>query len=90
LKQHTLKIVTKRGSTDGSLLETGIVLEGKEVIEGLQSISAACVILLVLIYAVNLNYPKPLRYTFKFFQKILLVDSGKLFPKIMSFKNKLL
>ncbi|KAI5630149.1 hypothetical protein C0J50_10369, partial [Silurus asotus] len=91
LKQHTFKIVTKRGSTDGSLLETGIVMEGKQVIAGLQSIPAACVILLALIYAVNLNYPKPLRYTFKFFQKMLLeLDSGKLFPKILSLKNKLL
>ncbi|KAI5613818.1 hypothetical protein C0J50_11291, partial [Silurus asotus] len=89
LKQHTLKIVTKRGSTDGSLLETGIVLEGKQVIAGLKSIPAACVILLALIYAVNLSYPKPLRYTFEF-ENLLEVDSGKLFPKILSFKNKLL
>ncbi|KAI5086935.1 hypothetical protein C0J45_23218, partial [Silurus meridionalis] len=59
----------KQGSTDASLLETGIVVEGKQVIAGLQSIPAACVILFALIYAGNLSYPKPLRYTFKFFQK---------------------
>ncbi|XP_066527645.1 uncharacterized protein [Hoplias malabaricus] len=91
LKDHTLKIVTKGGSTDGSPLEAGIVLEGVQVIAGLQSVPNACVILIGLMYAVNLSYPKSPRYTFEFFQKMLLeLDSGKLSPRILSLKNKLL
>ncbi|XP_072565352.1 uncharacterized protein [Paramormyrops kingsleyae] len=91
LKNHTLKIVTKGGSADGSPLEAGIVLEGTQVMAGLQSVPNACVILLGLMYVINLSYPKPLRYTFEFFQKVLLeLDSGKLSPKMLSLKNNLL
>ncbi|KAL6489211.1 hypothetical protein MHYP_G00029520 [Metynnis hypsauchen] len=91
LTHHMLKIVTKGGSADGSPLEAGIILEGVQVIAGLQSVPNACVILVGLMYAVNLSYPRPLRYTFEFFQKMLLeLDSGKLSPKILSLKNKLL
>ncbi|KAL7838365.1 hypothetical protein AOLI_G00267690 [Acnodon oligacanthus] len=91
LKHHTLQMVTKGGSADGSPLEAGILLEGVQVTAGLKSVLNACVILIGLMYAVNLSYPKPLRYTFKFFQKILLeLDSGKLSPKIPSLKNNLL
>ncbi|XP_058233596.1 uncharacterized protein LOC131344999 isoform X1 [Hemibagrus wyckioides] len=79
LEQHTLRIITKGGSMDDPL-QNGIVLEGIEVLTGL-----ACALLLGLIYAINLSYPKELRYTFEFFQKILLeLDSGKLSPKIHS------
>ncbi|KAI4903446.1 hypothetical protein NFI96_022021 [Prochilodus magdalenae] len=93
LTHHALKmkIVTEGGSADGSPLEAGIVLEGVQVIAGLQSVPNACVVLVGLMYAVNLSYPKPLRYTFEFFQKMLLeLHSGKLSPKILSLKNKLL
>ncbi|XP_053095998.1 uncharacterized protein LOC117599184 [Pangasianodon hypophthalmus] len=90
LAQHTLKIVTKGGSADGSPLEAGIVLEGVQVLSGLSGVAKACVALFGLMYAVNLSYPKTLRYTFEFFQKILLeLDSEKLSPKILSLKNKL-
>ncbi|KAI4890644.1 hypothetical protein NFI96_009805 [Prochilodus magdalenae] len=61
LTHHALKIVTEGGSADGSPLEAGIVLEGVQVIAGLQSVPNACVVLVGLMYAVNLSYPKPLR-----------------------------
>ncbi|KAI4885982.1 hypothetical protein NFI96_028798, partial [Prochilodus magdalenae] len=60
LTHHALKIVTEGGSADGSPLEAGIVLEGVQVIAGLQSVPNACVVLVGLMYAVNLSYPKPL------------------------------
>ncbi|KAI4899927.1 hypothetical protein NFI96_008311, partial [Prochilodus magdalenae] len=43
LTHHTLRIVTKGGSADGSPLEAGIVLEGVQVIAGLQSVPNAYV-----------------------------------------------
>ncbi|KAL7889569.1 hypothetical protein AOLI_G00018270 [Acnodon oligacanthus] len=61
LKHHTLQILTKGGSADGSPLEAGIVLEGVQVTAGLKCVLNACVILIGLMYAVNLSYPKPLR-----------------------------
>ncbi len=58
---------------------------------GLAGVAKACVFLLALIYAINLSYPKELRYSFEFFQKILLeLDSGKLSSKVYSLKNRLL
>uniref|UniRef100_A0A3B1JSI2 Uncharacterized protein n=1 Tax=Astyanax mexicanus TaxID=7994 RepID=A0A3B1JSI2_ASTMX len=91
LAQHTIKIVTKGGSTEDDPLDVGIVLEGREVLSGLSSVARACALLLGLIYAVNLSYPKQLRYTFEFCQKMLLeLDSGKLSPKVHALKSKLL
>ncbi|XP_076845338.1 sterile alpha motif domain-containing protein 3-like [Brachyhypopomus gauderio] len=91
LKQHTMKIVTKGGSTEDDPLDVGIVLEGREVLAGLSSVARACALLLGLIYAVNLSYPKQLRYTFECCQKMLLeLDSGKLSPKVHTLKSKLL
>uniref|UniRef100_A0A672SH25 Uncharacterized protein n=1 Tax=Sinocyclocheilus grahami TaxID=75366 RepID=A0A672SH25_SINGR len=82
LEQLTLKIITKGGSTDDPL-QTGIVLEGIQVMAGLAGVANSCVFLLGLIHAINLSYPKELRYSFEFFQKILLeLDSGKLFNSI--------
>ena len=91
LAQQTMKIFTKGGSTEDDPLEVGVVLEGHEVLVGLSTIAKACALLLGLIYAVNISYPKQLRYTFEFFQKMLLeLDSGKLSPKIHALKSKLL
>uniref|UniRef100_A0A3B1K1K1 Uncharacterized protein n=1 Tax=Astyanax mexicanus TaxID=7994 RepID=A0A3B1K1K1_ASTMX len=91
LAQHTIKIVTKGGSTEDDPLDVGIVLEGREVLSGLSSVARVCALLLGLIYAVNLSYPKQLRYTFEFCQKMLLeLDSGKLSPKVHALKSKLL
>ncbi len=90
LEQLTLKIITKGGSTDDPL-QTGMVLEGVEVMTRLVGVAKACVFLLALIYAINLSYPKELRYSFEFFQKVLLeLDSGKLSKKVYSLKNRLL
>ncbi|KAL1266720.1 hypothetical protein QQF64_002395 [Cirrhinus molitorella] len=58
--EHTLKIVTRGSSPDGSSLEAGIVLEGVEVLGALSSVGNACVALLGLMYSVNLSYSKPL------------------------------
>ncbi len=58
----------KGGSTDDSL-QTGMVLEGVEVMIRLAGVAMACVFLLAIIYAINLSYPKELRYSFEFFSE---------------------
>uniref|UniRef100_A0A3P8S984 Uncharacterized protein n=1 Tax=Amphiprion percula TaxID=161767 RepID=A0A3P8S984_AMPPE len=43
----------------------------------------ACAMLLGLIYALNLAYPKPLRFTFEVLQKIpMQLDQHKMSPKV--------
>lgn len=66
-------------STSNSPKNIGIVIDGMEVITGLGDIARACSVLLGLTYALNLNYPRQLKYTFEVFQKLFLeLDNSKL------------
>lgn len=93
LAQHVMKInvIKKEGAmaSDGPE-EMGIVLEGVQVTTGLGSVAKACAILLGMTYALNLSYPKKLKYTFKAFQKLFVeLDCSKLTVKMIA-KNKFL
>nr|XP_024658350.1 uncharacterized protein LOC112434853 [Maylandia zebra] len=71
--------------------DIGIVLEGVRVMPALGNFPRACAMLVELTYAVNLAYPKELKYTLEVFQKTFLeLDCAKLSPKVNSLKNKLL
>ncbi|KAJ7996463.1 hypothetical protein DPEC_G00237330 [Dallia pectoralis] len=93
LQQFTMAIIVipKSGASTSNSPKIGIVIEGMEVITGLGDIARACSVLLGLTYALNLNYPRQLKYTFEVFQKLFLelVDS-KLSNKVQSLKSKLL
>ncbi|KAK9979866.1 hypothetical protein ABG768_013274, partial [Culter alburnus] len=70
--------------------DAGIVIEGAKLIQHLKSISFGLVMLFGLIYALNLSYPQSLRFTFKFFQKVLMsLDGSKLSPKVQALKIKM-
>ncbi|XP_036946294.1 uncharacterized protein LOC119014943 isoform X2 [Acanthopagrus latus] len=74
-------IVTPKpgASTSNSPKNIGIVIEGVEVITGLGDIVRACSVLLGLTYALNLDYPRQLKYTFEVFQKLFLeLDDSEL------------
>ncbi|XP_043953902.1 uncharacterized protein LOC122820502 [Gambusia affinis] len=71
--------------------DVSIVIEGNQVMEGCGRRTKACVLLMGLIYALNLDYPKQLKNTFEAFQKLFLeLDGEKLLKKDHSLKNKLL
>lgn len=71
--------------------DIGVILEGVKVLQNLQSVTHACVMLLGFIYAPNLNYPKDHKCTFKTFQNILMeLDTTKLSPKLQVLKIKML
>lgn len=70
--------------------DIGIVIEGVEVLHELTSVASACALLLGLIYALNLAYPKPLRFTFEVLQKVIMqLDQHKMSPKVQNLYSKL-
>lgn len=86
MKIYSIQKYPSEGTED-----VGIVIDGAPVLTALGNFPRACAMLMGLVYALNLAYPKELRYTFEAFQKLLLeLDSSKLSPKVNSLKTKLL
>ena len=83
----TLKPLNSLHSSPSSI---GIVIEGKLVMDNLHDLPEAMCLLFGLIYALHLSYPKSLRYTFDFIQRILLSLGQKdLQPETQSLANQL-
>uniref|UniRef100_A0A0F8BBY8 Uncharacterized protein n=1 Tax=Larimichthys crocea TaxID=215358 RepID=A0A0F8BBY8_LARCR len=73
LEQVTMTVFVIRKEGEGLQeppADVGIVIEGVEVLHELTSVASARALLLGLIYALNLAYPKPFRFTFEVLQKI--------------------
>ncbi|KAK0150744.1 hypothetical protein N1851_008151 [Merluccius polli] len=89
LESHVMKILVTKGATTSDPASANIMIEGAEVIEG-WNVPRACALLMGLIYALNLSYPRELKYTFEAFQKVFLkLDGQKTTPKVTSLKQKL-
>lgn len=68
-----------------------IILEGNVVMDNMPDYSAAMCILFGLIYNLHFDYPKGMKNTFEFIQKIIMkMGEQKLNPKIQILKNALL
>ncbi|XP_060763104.1 uncharacterized protein LOC132872344 isoform X2 [Neoarius graeffei] len=68
----------------------GIILEGNVVLDGLPNLPQAFCVLFGLIYALHLDYPKCMKYTFLFVQQVMLnLGKSQLAPKIQTLKNQL-
>ncbi|XP_055085880.1 uncharacterized protein LOC117388188 isoform X2 [Periophthalmus magnuspinnatus] len=71
--------------------DVGIIIEGVSVLQDLREVATAFPLLFGLMYVLNLNYPRDLKYTFEFYQKVLMeLDNKKMSNKIQILKNKLL
>uniref|UniRef100_A0A3Q3NJC8 Uncharacterized protein n=1 Tax=Labrus bergylta TaxID=56723 RepID=A0A3Q3NJC8_9LABR len=90
-QKSSMKIYRIKTNVSEDPEDIGIVVDGVKTLTALKNFPRACSMLVGLTYAVDLAYPKELRYTFEVFQKLLLeLDSSKLSPKVTSLKNKLL
>lgn len=70
--------------------DVGVVIEGIKVLSNVGSVIMGFVILFGLIYALDLAFPENLKYTFEFFQKIIMnLDGHKLSAKIQQLKIQL-
>lgn len=70
--------------------DIGLYVEGLIILDDIASEARACTLMLGVIYALNLAYPKQLKYYYEFVQKVLLrLESGKLSPKVLNLANKL-
>uniref|UniRef100_A0A671U701 Uncharacterized protein n=1 Tax=Sparus aurata TaxID=8175 RepID=A0A671U701_SPAAU len=91
LAVQEMKIYSIQTNLSEGTEDIGIVIDGTKVLTALGSFPRACAMLIGLTYALNLAYPKELRYTFEAFQKLFLeLDCSKLSPKVNSLKSQLL
>ncbi|XP_062400915.1 uncharacterized protein LOC134092137 [Sardina pilchardus] len=72
-------------------VSTAIIIEGSVIMDDLKSLPEALCILFGLSYALHLDYPKSMKNTLNFIQKVMLgLGHNKLPPKLQSLKNVLL
>ncbi|KAL3973686.1 NF-kappa-B inhibitor-like protein 2 [Sarotherodon galilaeus] len=93
LEQITLGIFTisvEGGDASTPPADVGITIEGVEVLHDLGDMASACALLMGVIYALNLSYPRELKAFFEVLQKLFLhLDASRLSTKVQMLKNKL-
>ncbi|KAJ8407075.1 hypothetical protein AAFF_G00287510 [Aldrovandia affinis] len=57
-----MKILVTKSGTASDPASATVMIEGTEVLQGLD-VPRACALLMGLIYALNLSYPRELKYT---------------------------
>uniref|UniRef100_A0A671W8P0 Uncharacterized protein n=1 Tax=Sparus aurata TaxID=8175 RepID=A0A671W8P0_SPAAU len=91
IQTHSMGIfvINKEGEEAGHYDDIGIFVEGVVILDNIGSIARACAMMLGVIYALNLAYPKELRYYYEYIQKVLFrMDGEKLSPRVLGLKNK--
>ena len=61
-------LVTHNPTAEKDPADVSIVIEGNQVLNTRENRTKACVSLMGLIQALNLEYPKKLKYTFEYFR----------------------
>lgn len=92
LQKHTMGIyvINKEGGEMRHCDDIGIFVEGVIILNNCGSVARACAMMLGVIYALNMAYPKELRYYYEFLQKVLFrMDAEKLSPQILGLRNKI-
>uniref|UniRef100_A0A8C2D6Y2 Uncharacterized protein n=1 Tax=Cyprinus carpio TaxID=7962 RepID=A0A8C2D6Y2_CYPCA len=90
IEMTTVGIYVVRDTANSEPSDVGIVIEGVVALRDLENVALASAMLFGLFYALNMQYPTKLRYTFEVIQKIIMeVDAGELSGKAQSLKTKL-
>lgn len=71
-------------------LSIAVIIEERIVLDDICDISTAFALLFGLIYALNLEYPKDLRYTFEVIQKLFMNLGTQCSAWVQALKNSLL
>uniref|UniRef100_A0A1A7W621 Si:dkeyp-2c8.3 n=1 Tax=Iconisemion striatum TaxID=60296 RepID=A0A1A7W621_9TELE len=73
------------------IIATSVVLEEQVVLPDVEDIPLAIALLMGLLFALNIDYPKELRYTFEVFQKVLMnIGGGQCSSLVHGLRNRLL
>lgn len=73
------------------IIDVAVILEEHIVLHELRNISNAFATLMGLLYCLNIDYPKGLKYTFELIQKVFMgIGSGSCSAKVHRLRNRLL
>lgn len=90
IEMTTVGIYVVKDTANSEPSDVGIVIEGVVALRDLENVALASAMLFGLFYALNMQYPTKLRYTFEVIQKIIMeVDACELSGKAQSLKTKL-
>lgn len=76
IEETTVGIYVVKHDATSKPEDIGIVLEGQQVLQDLDSIALAVAMLFGLMYVLNPNYPDDLKYSFEVLQKIVMELEG--------------
>lgn len=91
-----LLIVAGEGGSKQELLakeivDVAVVLEEHIILHDLRDVGNAFATLMGLLYCLNIDYPKGLKYTFELIQKVFVgIGSGNCSAKVHGLRNKML
>ena len=73
------------------IIDVALILEEQIILLGLKDVPYAFALLIGLLYALNIGYPKELRYTFEVIQKVVMnIGGDTCSARVHGLRNKLL
>ncbi|KAG5271939.1 hypothetical protein AALO_G00185890 [Alosa alosa] len=73
-----------------TVINTAIILEETVVLQDIKDVPSAFTYLMGLVYAIDMQYPKNLKYTFEVIQKVFLnLGATSCSARTLSFRNKM-
>ena len=75
---------------EDNLLGFAVVLDAEIVFQSISDFPTAVALLMGLIYALNINYPKGTKYTFEIIQKDMDIGGANYSPLVYGLRNRLM